>query len=144
VLSVQLGQQNNGVLDRDCLKLVLKAAAHLKPSDDELLALIKEIQTVDLPHPFLNYAQLQVSDSQLFDCDASNRFEQSLLSSGRFSPYEEGRTFVCISLAEAETIRRIMHMRLGMRAIEFADTALALRCIPAGNVITDRTIGLCG
>lgn len=37
---------------------------------------------------------------------------KKLLQSGKFREEQEGRFFVVLSLAEAETIRRIMHIRL--------------------------------
>lgn len=43
-----------------------------------------------------------------------------------------------MSLAEAETIRRIMHIRLEKSIIDHADTSIALRCVPA---VLDASLG---
>ena len=50
---------------------------------------------------------------------------------------ESGRYFVLLSLAEAETIRCILHMRQGQPLIAGADAAVALRCIPAHDALFD-------
>ena len=36
---------------------------------------------------------------------------ERMLHSGRLRPEHRGRSWVCVSLAEAETLRRVMHMR---------------------------------
>ena len=52
---------------------------------------------------------------------------------------ESGRHFVLLSLAEAETIRCILHMRQGQPLIAGADAAVALRCIPAHDALFDAS-----
>ena len=52
---------------------------------------------------------------------------------------EGGRYFVLLSLAEAETIRCILHMRQGKSLIEGSDAAVALRCIPAHDALFDAS-----
>ena len=51
------------------------------------------------------------------------------------------RYFVLLSLAEAETIRMIIHMRQGKAVIDGKNVALALRCLPAHDAIFDQTAG---
>ena len=46
---------------------------------------------------------------------------RTLLASGRFERYEEGRHYVALSLAEAETLRRAVHVRQGRRLLECGD-----------------------
>eukprot|EP00475_Leptophrys_vorax_P011553 TRINITY_DN18110_c0_g1_i1.p1 TRINITY_DN18110_c0_g1~~TRINITY_DN18110_c0_g1_i1.p1 ORF type:complete len:972 (-),score=250.87 TRINITY_DN18110_c0_g1_i1:49-2586(-) len=62
-----------------------------------------------------------------------------LLQSGRFREEQKNRRFIALSLAEAETIRRVLHVRLEQEVIPQSDTALALRCIPADNWIMDQS-----
>ena len=49
-----------------------------------------------------------------------------------------GRYFVLLSLAEAETIRCIMHLREGKPLIPGSDVAIALRCVAAHDAVFDR------
>ena len=65
-----------------------------------------------------------------------------LLTSGRFRRVESGRLFVLLSLAEAETIRCILHMRQGKPLLPGCpDMALALRCVPAHDMVFDVSAG---
>ena len=64
-----------------------------------------------------------------------------LLQSGEFRPVEDGRFFVGVSLAEAETIRRIMHLRLDQPVLDHSPVALALRCLPSEHVVLDASHG---
>ncbi len=67
---------------------------------------------------------------------------RQLLVDGRLSPILEGRRMVAVSLAEAETLRRIIHVRNGNQnwQINGSNIMIALRCIPAGNAITDKSL----
>jgi hypothetical protein len=72
---------------------------------------------------------------------------RSLLASGYLSPISEGRRLVAISLAEAETLRRIIHIRneratRGDNAwcVNGFDLQISLRCLPGGSqMITDKS-----
>jgi hypothetical protein len=73
---------------------------------------------------------------------------RSLLASGYLSPISEGRRLVAISLAEAETLRRIIHIRNERATVDQQrdvwrvngyDLHLSLRCLPGGNMITDKS-----
>jgi hypothetical protein len=75
---------------------------------------------------------------------------RTLLVNGMLSPISDGRRLVAISLAEAETIRRIIHIRNERAAIadphlpnvwnmKGYDVMLSLRCLPGGNIITDQS-----
>lgn len=66
----------------------------------------------------------------------SLREVEDLLCSDMFRERESQRFFVTLSLSEAETIRRRMHVRIGL-----PDTALALRCVAADNLLLDRSKG---
>ena len=63
------------------------------------------------------------------------------VSSGRYRGIQEGRNFVLLSLAEAETVRAILHLRQGKPIIEGdqSGTQLALRCLSAGFAVFDAT-----
>lgn len=94
--AIELFDQNNsGQFDLHALELVLKSAAHLKLDEAQLQAFVHE--ATGSASPVLSYEQIR-----------------QILVSGRFDQFQRGRRFVALSLAEAETIRRIMHMRLGM------------------------------
>ena len=61
---------------------------------------------------------------------------RALLTSGELFPESAGRYFVALSLAEAETIRKILHVRSGDEEISgpLKDTELALRYSPIASV----------
>ena len=65
----------------------------------------------------------------------------SLLQSNQFRTEQRGRFFVSVSLAEAETIRRVMHLRLEQPIIQGTQVALALRCLPSEHSIIDQSHG---
>ena len=64
---------------------------------------------------------------------------REVLISGRYRRADDGRFFVLLSLAEAETIRMIMHLRQGKALVEGAEVALALHCIPANDAVFDMS-----
>ncbi|CAK9118525.1 unnamed protein product, partial [Durusdinium trenchii] len=67
-----------------------------------------------------------------------------LLLDARFRTRDEGRSFVLLSLAEAETLRRVLHARLQEKEPILKQTpsaALALRCVFAGNAVLDGSKG---
>jgi len=64
---------------------------------------------------------------------------ETLLQSGALRPREDGRYFVAVSLAEAETIRRIMHLRQDTELLDGLDTSIALRCLSSNNAVFDRS-----
>jgi hypothetical protein len=69
------------------------------------------------------------------------------VASGSLTQEERGRYFVAVSLAEAETLRRIFHVRLGQDIMaeegkaggEEGQVALSLRCLPVGNTVFDKS-----
>ena len=72
---------------------------------------------------------------------------RNVLVNGRLSRLQGGRRVVAVSLAEAETIRRIIHLKNGLGTdpqhsnwhINGLNVAVALRCISAGNIFTDKS-----
>lgn len=65
-------------------------------------------------------------------------FEDSArLLLGTHRAVEDGRFFVALSLAEAETIRCIMHRRQGKELINGSDCQLSLRCMHVGGAVFD-------
>ena len=61
-----------------------------------------------------------------------------LMTSGVLTPGQNGRFYLCLSLAEAETIRRIMHARIGGPLLAVAPgLSLALRCNTNNNAVMD-------
>eukprot|EP00931_Biecheleriopsis_adriatica_P032930 TRINITY_DN19156_c0_g1_i1.p1 TRINITY_DN19156_c0_g1~~TRINITY_DN19156_c0_g1_i1.p1 ORF type:complete len:5580 (-),score=1373.58 TRINITY_DN19156_c0_g1_i1:6-15065(-) len=65
-----------------------------------------------------------------------------LLRSAYFRPRDEGRGFVVLSLAEAETLRRIMHCRVGKPLLpQHPETSVALRCVMSNHMIFDESHG---
>ena len=76
-------------------------------------------------------AESEESDALSFDKVSE------ILTSGRMRTEHTGRYFVLLSLAEAETIRCIMHLREGP-LIPGSDVAMALRCVAAHDAVFDR------
>ena len=60
-----------------------------------------------------------------------------LVADGSYRQEESGRHFVLLSLAEAETLRCLIHLRQGKSLIDGSDAAIALRCVTAGDVVLD-------
>ena len=76
---------------------------------------------------------------------------RSLLTSGELFPVHAGRHYVALSLAEAETVRKILHVRRGKKVLDNCSTELALRYSPIaspgvptagdGGIIFDTSAG---
>ncbi|CAJ1354936.1 unnamed protein product, partial [Effrenium voratum] len=65
-----------------------------------------------------------------------------LLRSAYFRPRDEGRGFIVLSLAEAETLRRIMHCRVGRPLLpQHPETSVALRCVMSNHMVFDESLG---
>jgi hypothetical protein len=74
---------------------------------------------------------------------------RDLLVCGELSKVQKGRKMVAISLAEAETIRRIIHLRNNSTSnwLTSGNTdqfCISLRCFSGGNFITDKSINFIG
>ena len=102
------------------LSALIRAAMDFEPSAEQVTAVMRSVSGGE---PF--------SDERV----------ASLLQSSQFREEQQGRYFVSVSLAEAETIRRIMHLRLEQPVIEGAQVAVALRCLPAEYSILDQSHG---
>ena len=63
-----------------------------------------------------------------------------MLVHGRHHKIEDGRRMVLLSLAEAETIRAIMHLRQGGDVITGETTQLALRVATCDDAVIDATL----
>ena len=111
---------SSGSYERDELREALRSAEDLQLSEAELDELIAECG--GKAASVLSYDRLH-----------------EVLTSGRYRRADDGRYFVLLSLAEAETIRCIMHMRQGKSVIEGSDCALALRCLAAHDAVFDCT-----
>lgn len=86
----------SGDLNAAETRQLMRAAMDMTPASHEVDEILAE---------FGNPAK---DDTLALDYDGVKRF----LQSGKFREEQEGRFFVVLSLAEAETIRRIMHIRL--------------------------------
>ena len=64
---------------------------------------------------------------------------KSFVANGELTQEQQARYFVAISLSEAESIRRVMHLRLEKSLIDGTDAGVALRCLPAHNIIFDAS-----
>eukprot|EP00439_Symbiodinium_sp_Y106_P000418 s2695_g1.t1 len=65
-----------------------------------------------------------------------------LLRAAYFRPRDEGRGFIILSLAEAETLRRIMHCRVSRPLLpQHPETSVALRCVMSNHMIFDESVG---
>jgi len=104
----------------------------------ELSHMLRAItDTNQTPEIVRTYLQLAAGGRGEMDKETLKR----LFDAGALRKEENGRWVVILSLSEAETLRRLMHARLGKPFIEGKDTALALRCSSHGNVVFDRTQG---
>ena len=65
---------------------------------------------------------------------------KQLILTGAHRKVENGRRMVLLSLAEAETIRAIMHRQQGHSLVEGADTQLALRVATVGGIVIDASL----
>ena len=125
-------------LDREDLKEAISSVTNEKPTETLLDSLISRYSS---KQPFLSLDEFR-----------------SLLTGGVLHPEHEGRYWVAVSLAEAETIRRILHLRqsdhLQKNVIRNATTEVALRYSPVsapnapsagdGGVIFDASPGWSG
>ena len=101
-------QHNSGSLGEDSMRTLIRSAIDCMepPSSEQMAEVMKAFATsgtnVDFEH------------LKLF------------LQSGKFREEQNGRYYVTVSLAEAETIRRIMHIRLERQIIGTMSLLLAL------------------
>lgn len=131
-----------GALTQQQLQQVLRSALHLNLNDEEGLALLTSCIAWDSEHPSLDSSASSSSTAQLVKSSsprASLGAVRHILLTGKYSTVQAGRKFVAISLAEAETIRCIMHRRIGSSLIPDANTGIALRCVPTGFSIVDAS-----
>jgi len=102
-------------------------------SRHELTQLLRAAEHEEPSAPMIN--QLLGSKAALSYDDV-----RKVLTSGVLRCGDVGRHFVLLSLAEAETIRCILHMRQGQLLIPGADVAVALRCTAAHDAVFDATL----
>ena len=124
-----LDADSSGSFSRTELREALREAEDLQLADSEINDLLIE------------HAQPNRDDPRCIRDALSFDELSDVLTSGRLRKEQSGRYFVLLSLAEAETIRCIMHMRQGKPLIPGADTTIALRCIPAHDTIFDVSGG---
>ena len=62
---------------------------------------------------------------------------EAFLGGPTFRQEQSGRNFVALSLIEAETVRRILHVKHGSELIETNSTDIALRVVGAGDYVMD-------
>merc|ERR1719195_730202 len=96
------------------LALTIRAAMDFKPSEEEIAKVLEEFAT---------------------DGQFGVREFQALLQSDMFRKTHDNRFYVALSLAEAETIRRIIHLKSDL--LPGCDTQMALRCKPANYKMFD-------
>lgn len=101
---------------------MVEAVTDEKPSNARIDILMKEFST--------NQKTLSLEEFR------------TLLTTGRLTPCNAGRKWVILSLAEAETIRRILHVRRNQKnVIVGSSTDLALRyspaCLPSAAAVGD-------
>lgn len=101
-----------GDLHRDALGNAILAATDLKVDNTTLDAIIKE---------FGDPGAKRISLAGF----------KAALTSGRLRQVEKGRYWVMLSLAEAETLRRILHVRKSKPLVSESNSEIALRYSPA-------------
>jgi len=68
---------------------------------------------------------------------------KELITDSELLSQETNRYWVLLSLAEAETIRRVLHIRIRQQKPLFASgTCVALHCITASDLVMDRSISM--
>lgn len=110
--------QGNGKLDKESLTLALRTYA-LRNVDDATVQSILD-----------RFGASNAVDLEQF---------KAFVADGELAQEEQSRYFVAISLSEAESIRRVLHLRIKTALIEGVDTSIALRCLPAQNTIFDAS-----
>jgi len=113
------------------------AAVDLRLSRAELKAAVRAATDVELGDMQLDGLARQYGDEQGL---VGREGFRALLTSGRVRVVEKGRYFVALSLAEAETLRRVMHLQRegesllgsasGEERARWADCQAALRYVP--------------
>eukprot|EP01012_Entosiphon_sulcatum_P007139 TRINITY_DN13559_c0_g1_i1.p1 TRINITY_DN13559_c0_g1~~TRINITY_DN13559_c0_g1_i1.p1 ORF type:complete len:4669 (-),score=764.85 TRINITY_DN13559_c0_g1_i1:3029-17035(-) len=105
---------------QDLLEGLVTIALDMVPTKDDIQELVRFLQPDE---------QLRVAYRKYLEFLQSNilRSEQS------------GRYTVALALCEAETIRRILHVRRESPVLGDSSTGLALRCVPSNNVLLDRS-----
>lgn len=120
----------SGDLDVQELAALIRSATDIDMSVEAVQALIKKARSK-------GKGDKEKSSTALMKSEV-----KQLLASGMLSTLEQGRYTVAVSLAEAETLRRIIHVRAATGAnsplVDGADVALALRCTQAGNMVFDH------
>eukprot|EP00954_Amorphochlora_amoebiformis_P002798 220140-Amorphochlora_amoeboformis.AAC.2 len=111
-------QDNSGTMEPDEVAKMIRAATDVKPTEEELKSILTKFGKDG-----------KCTEAGLLDA----------LQSGLLRPEFHGRYTVALSLAEAETVRRIMHIRLEKQLIDGTDMSLALRCSEAKNMIFDSS-----
>jgi Ca2+-binding EF-hand superfamily protein len=139
-----LDVDNSGSFEIPELIEVLKSAEDIDLTEAELDELLLESSNGGLPRS--NSGKLIADPAQDMSVAVVKRrttlsFEelQAVLTRGKYRQQEAGRRFVLLSLAEAETIRCILHLRQGKAPVEGCDAAMALRCVCANDIVLDAS-----
>jgi Ca2+-binding EF-hand superfamily protein len=83
----------------------------------------------------IRYVQDYSSEAGTLDFTAFRSF----VDRGELTQEQTGRYYVALSLAEAESVRRVMHVRLGSSIIEGTDASIALRCSQSDFIVFDES-----
>lgn len=124
---------STGVLFKEDLENALQAVLDEKPSEDYLNKCIADF----------------CSSNSMQSCNVLQNEFNDLLTSGRAQPKSQGRHWVALSLAEAETIRRILHVRAQKARAESKidpellakDVCVALRYSPVSSAHVSSLTG---
>jgi len=129
--SAELDAQRRAALDKALAFLDVRGTARYGPREvREAVRCAEDVQISEVE------AAAICADADGGELSAAE-LRQLLVESGRYRKLHTGRYFVLLSLAEAETIRCILHMRQGKELVRDANVQLALRCLPAGGLIFD-------
>ena len=144
--SLRMLVASNDATDNE--KVLPTVAAALTLTRDNLAAAIAEL--TDRP---ARAGECEELTSRFGTAEGELGYENihQLVSNGQLHAEEAGRHFVAVSLAEAETIRRILHVRRERPIIDGQDTEIALRYSPlagggdasigSGGVVMDVSVG---
>eukprot|EP00966_Prymnesium_polylepis_P008751 201686-Prymnesium_polylepis.1 len=117
---------SDGRVPCDVARLVLRELFDRDPSE------------LDLRRDLVQLGVTTQGRGPVFGSVSLNRQQlEALVRSPDYRAADDGRHFVVVSLAEAETIRRILHAREGSEVIPGSTVRLALRNVTTGGSLLD-------
>jgi len=115
---------NSGDIDKDEMAQIIRSVVDFRPTEEQVADAMTKYRSEEKKRT--EYAE----------------FRKFVLG-GEYRTEDNGRYTTLVSLAEAETIHRIMHVRLVKSIIDNSVTSIALRCVAVGVLHPGFLAGLC-